>query len=90
MLKWKEQKLVDKMSSSQENNFNEVMLEVGYSGRFQNVYNVFFNFCFITICTLIYSGVIISVAIPDHWCKRSENSYLNLSLEERSNFSQQW
>lgn len=76
------------MSTSQENYFNEVMLQVGYTGRFQKVYNAVFNFCFITICTLTYSGVIISLAIPDHWCKISENGNFNLTNEQPLNLTQ--
>ncbi|XP_044258054.1 beta-alanine transporter isoform X1 [Tribolium madens] len=68
-------------SESDDNVFDEVMLQVGYSGKFQKIYNYTFNLVFVFVATMASFNTIISLSTPEHWCKvpgREANMSLDL------------
>lgn len=69
------------------NRFDEVMVQVGDSGKFQKWYNIIFNLILIAFGTMANFNPIISVASPNHWCYVPGREYTNYTLEEWKNLT---
>lgn len=73
-------------SESDDNVFDEVMLQVGNSGKFQKWYNILFNLIFVLVATMANFNPIISLATPEHWCKVPGKDS-NMTVQEWKNLT---
>lgn len=68
-------------SATNINVFDEVMVEVGDSGKFQNRFNILFNFVFVFFATMASCNSIIALGTPEHWCRVPGHELTNYSLD---------
>lgn len=67
---------------TQDAAFEGIMELVGNEGRFQNRFNILFNGVMIFFGALLARSFIISMSLPDHWCRVAGREFTNFTMDE--------
>lgn len=70
-----------------DSTFDDIIEEIGNSGKFQKRFNFIFNSVLVFFATLIYMNIIYGLIIPDHWCHVPGRELTNYSLDEWKTFT---
>lgn len=73
-----------------DDGFDDIIFQVGNSGKFQRYYNLIYNLLYIIFATAACFGIIISLAVPKHWCNVPGIELTNYTIEEWKNLTIPW
>lgn len=67
--------------------FDKIMELVGNDGKFQKIFNYFFNIALVCFASMSFMNIIMVLNEPGHTCRLPEREKYNISLEAWQNLT---
>lgn len=75
------------MEEKEDIAFDKIMELVGNNGKFQKVFNHFYNVGLVCFASMAYMNIVLVLNEPDHTCFVPGRQNYNLSIEEWKNLT---
>jgi hypothetical protein len=75
------------MSGQEDRAFDKIMELVGNDGKFQRVFNHFYNVGLVCFASMAFMNIILVLNEPDHKCRVPGREKFNVTLDEWRNLT---
>ena len=75
------------MADQEDIAFDKIMETVGNDGKFQKVFNHFYNVGLVCFASMAFMNIIMVLNEPDHTCKVPGREIYDLSIDEWKNLT---
>jgi MFS transporter, OCT family, solute carrier family 22 (organic cation transporter), member 4/5 len=75
------------MADQEDEAFDKIMEIVGNDGKFQKIFNYFYNVVLVCFASMAYMNIVMVLNEPDHVCKVPGRENFSLTVEQWKNLT---